>query len=288
MRIIATCDLHYNIIRSRRPTETVAREICAAGGDLLLLLGDLAGVDLSVLERAFGLFDAFRGTKLFVPGNHELWTEPDGDSMQRYRHALPEICHRNGVHMLDGAPFRAGDVAVVGSVGWYDYTFRLAALGVPLRFYCHKVAPGSASMRPEWRPLLDEAEDVPPAARDIVCRWMDGANVRLGCSDIEFTDFTAARLRDDLESVADARCVVVGLHHVPFHELVPRLERPTSQFAAAFLGSELLGETLQAFPNVRQVYCGHSHAFARCQRGALTATAIGSTYVAKHRETLDL
>lgn len=288
MRIIATCDLHYNIIRSRRPAEAVAREICAAGGDLLLLLGDLAGVDLAVLERAFGLFDGFRGTRLFVPGNHELWAEPNGDSMQRYRHALPEICGRNGVHMLDRSPFRAGDVAVVGNVGWYDYTFRLSALGVPLRFYRNKIAPGSASMRPEWRSLLEESDDVPPATRDIVCRWMDGAHVRLGCSDIEFTNATTTRLRADLESVADARRVVVGLHHVPFHELIPRLERRTTQFAAAFLGSELLGETIQAFPNVRQVFCGHSHAYARCQRGALTATAIGSTYVAKRRETFDL
>ncbi len=288
MRIIATCDLHYNIARSRAPCEAIAREVCERGGDVLLLLGDLAGQNLAVLEHTFQLFESFPGPKLFVPGNHELWSPRGGDSMQRYEQEIPALCRRLGVHFLDEQPFIAGDTAIVGSVGWYDYTFRLAALGIPLRFYQHKIAPGAAARLSECTHLLDHRDDVPEAAMEITSRWMDGEHVRLRCSDCEFTERAVARLRDHLASVASAGAVVVGLHHLPFVELAPRDVPLPLQFTGAFLGSELLGEVLLEFPNVREVFCGHSHYFAQCRFNHLRATAIGSTYTVKRYEVLDV
>ena len=288
MRILATCDLHYNIPRSKAPTEAVIRDILDAGGDALLLLGDLAGMDLAVLERVFEMLAGFRGARLYTPGNHEMWTPVGDDTMRRYESTLPALCARYGVHYLDSGPFMADGVAIVGRIGWYDYSFRPAELGLPLRFYEQKIAPGSASIRPEFRSLVEPADDVPAESRDIVCRWMDREHVRLPVGDPEFAQRQTSALRADLRAVTAARQVVVGLHHLPFAELVPKSPSRALQFATAFLGSELLGEALLEFPNVRRVLCGHSHRHAECSRGGLTATAIGSTYTSKRFEQFDL
>jgi len=81
MRIIVTSDLHYNVARSKEPTRAIAREICALGGDVLVLAGDSAAIDLAVLDEVFALFAPFKGAVLAVAGNHELWTIGAADSL---------------------------------------------------------------------------------------------------------------------------------------------------------------------------------------------------------------
>lgn len=289
MRLILTSDLHYDVVRSRGPTEDLARTIARTGADMLVFVGDLAAADLAILERTFGLFDTFAGRMLFVPGNHELWTPPGGDSRRRYEVELPDLCRRCGVHYLDDGPFVADGLAVVGSVGWYDYTFRSAAMNIPLRFYQHKVSPGAARLREEYRHLVDGHDDLPPDVGDVCVRWMDGTHVRLAMSDVEFTCARHARLKQHLDAVIErARRIVVALHHVPFFELVPRSAAPSLTFASAFMGSELFGELCLQYPIVTHVYCGHAHQRGVCRKDRLMATCIGSTYTEKHYEVLDV
>lgn len=289
MRIIITSDLHYNIARSKGPTQAVAAEICKLGGDALVLVGDSASTDLSVLDEVFGLFEPFPGTRLAVAGNHELWTAGSGDSLHRHEKELAEVCSRNGVHYLDAGPFELGDVALVGSVGWYDYAFRSPLLNIPLRFYQAKVAPGAAAQMDQHRHLLNGNGDLPPGALDITTRWMDGEKVNLPMSDPDFTRMLVAKLRRHLEQVHDsAEKIVACIHHLPLAELVPSSVIPNWVFATAFLGSELIGQTLLDFPKVGHVFCGHSHRSRRCQEAHLTCTSIGSTYREKRYEVLDL
>jgi predicted phosphohydrolase len=279
MRILATCDLHYNIFRSRAPTEAVANEIRAAGGDVLMLLGDLCGMDLGVLERVFELFSFFRGPRLYVPGNHEMWTPPDEDSLARYRETLPAICRTHDVHMLDASPVRLGDVAIAGNMGWYDYSLRAPFLEIPIRFYEHKASPGTAAVRPRLQHLIEGCDDVPDDCAGFLCRWVDYA----------FTDACLARLDGHLDDVRDARRVIVGMHHLPMLELVPReVKRKSLQFAGGFLGSTRFGDLITRHENVSHVLCGHSHAFKQHRANGMVATAIGSTYVAKRFETIDV
>jgi predicted phosphohydrolase len=288
MRIIATSDLHYNIARSQGPTRELAREVCRLGGDCLLFVGDSASTDLAILDEVFGLFEAFRGPRLAVAGNHELWTTAEGDSLTRYERDLAEACRRNGVHYLDAEPFRDNGVAIVGNVGWYDFSFRRAAMRIPLRFYQHKVAPGAAAHFEKHRHLLD-AGDLSEEAKQVTTRWMDGERVRLPMGDVDFTHQSAQRLRGHLQEVHEtAESVVVAVHHLPFADLVPHTLVPNWAFASAFLGSELLGETILEFPKVRHVLCGHSHRRRTCRRGELTCTSIGSTYREKQYEVVDV
>ncbi len=289
MRIIVTSDLHYNIARSRAPTRSLAQDICTLGGDILIFAGDSASTDLSVLDEVFGLFESFTGARLAIAGNHELWTPGGADSLHRYENELAEACSRNGVHYLDREPFRAGDLAVVGSVGWYDFTFRSSVLNVPLRFYQHKVAPGAAARLEEHHHLLGDNGDVPDALRQLGTRWMDGVRVKLPISDVEFTRALAVKLRRHLENVNEsASRIVAAFHHLPLADLVPHSVIPNWEFATAFMGSELFGDVLSDFDKVSHVFCGHSHRARRCKRRHLTFCSIGSTYREKQYEVLDV
>lgn len=289
MRIIATSDLHYDIARSQRPTEAIASEICALGGDVLLLVGDNASGDLAHLERVFGLFDAFRGDRIAVAGNHELWTWGGADSFARYENDLAAVCSRCGVHYLDAAPYVRDGLAIVGNIGWYDYSFRPSRMGIPLRFYQHKIAPGAVTRYDELQHLLAFQDDISPGALDITTRWMDGVRVRMAMNDTEFTHYLADRLRGQIEQVQDrADHVVAAIHTLPFFDLVPHSILPNLEFATAFLGSELIGEVLLDFPKIRHALCGHSHRHKVCRKGRLTCTAIGSTYKEKRYEVLEL
>lgn len=289
MRIIVTSDLHYNVARSREPTEKIAGKICALGGDCLIFVGDSASTDLSVLDQVFGLFESFPGVKMAVAGNHELWTVGGADSHARYEHELAEACRRNGVHFLDEAPLELEETAFVGNVGWYDFSFRPSSMKIPLRFYQHKVAPGAASYLPKHRHLLADAGDLPPGALEVTSRWMDGERVRLPTSDVEFTRRMAEKLREHLAQVHDrAQRVIAAVHHLPFAELVPQTIIPNWAFASGFLGSELLGETLLEFPKVTHAFCGHSHRARTCRKGNLVCKSIGSTYREKQYEVLEV
>ena len=155
-----------------------------------------------------------------VAGNHELWAAR-GDSYAIFTEELPRRVRAMGWHWLETEPFVSGDVAIVGSVGWYDYSFAQIDLGIPRRFYESKVSPRAAERLKQFAGLLEAADDVPPAAREIVAQWNDGQYVRLGRSDEAFLGELLNRLRLALESTRAARHVVAAIHHLPFRELVP-------------------------------------------------------------------
>src|SRR5437870_4705734 len=73
MRLLVTSDLHFNHPGSRPVAEELIRKINRTGGDALALIGDTAVLQDQELEHCLGRI-RFRGEKLFVAGNHELWT----------------------------------------------------------------------------------------------------------------------------------------------------------------------------------------------------------------------
>jgi predicted phosphohydrolase len=319
MRLIVTADLHYDIARSKAPTEHLASMINRAGADALMIVGDTCGRDLGILRCCFDLFDSFPGRVFFVAGNHDIWTF-GGDSLVRYEQELAEVCESAGVWYLDARPYLRDGIALVGSLGWYDYAFRRAELGIPMRFYEHKVAPGAAARLEEYGRLLDDRHDLTDAMLDITTRWMDGVYVHLPMSDPEFTRLLRDRMAEHLQSVAsDARQIVVGIHHLPFEAMVRHTGKPNWDFANAFMGSPLFGELLLSVPNVHYVLCGHTHRPLRIRVGRPTVATerragppprsdsshatrisgddsaahiecinVGSTYGEKRYETLEL
>jgi 3',5'-cyclic AMP phosphodiesterase CpdA len=286
MRLLATADLHYNHPKSRAVAEDLVERMNRAGGDVLLVVGDTGVADGDSIEQCLSLF-RFDGPKLFVAGNHELWTHGP-DSYRLFKEDLPRRVRALGWHWLQDEPFVAGDAAVVGSVGWYDYSFAPADLGNPRRFYEHRISPGVALRFEEYAHLAPDADDVSPSARETIARWNDGRFVKLGRSDDAFLDELIDQLRGQLEALSGSKHVVAAIHHLPFRELLPLARGTQWDFAKAYLGSPRVGDLLLQFPNVRDVLCGHSHFPAQAQVGHVRAVNVGSGYRWKTWVTVDL
>jgi predicted phosphohydrolase len=286
MRLLLTADLHYNHARGKALAEEVIARINNTGGDVLVVIGDTAVADGDSLQQCLELFK-FRGHKLFIAGNHELWTNRD-DSYAIYRQELPRRVTALGWHWLEDQPFIGGDVAIVGSLGWYDYSFAQANLGIPQRFYRAKISPGAARYLDAGGELFARADDVPAHAMEIVARWNDGRYVKLHRSDEEFLRELLDRLRMQLELLERAKTIIAAIHHLPFAQLLPPPHSAQWDFAKAYLGSAKIGELLLGFANVSHVYCGHSHFAAEAQVGHVRAINIGSGYRAKTFKILEL
>jgi Icc-related predicted phosphoesterase len=285
MRLLATADLHYNHAVSRPLAETLIEEMNAVEADVLVVVGDTASADGDALERCLARF-RFAGPKLFVSGNHELWTHGP-DSYAVFKEMLPRRVRAIGWHWLEGEPFLLGDVAIVGSAGWYDYSFAQEDLQIPRRFYEHKIAPGAVRRLDEDRQLL-VGNDVPAAALRVVARWNDGPFVKLHRSDEQFLDELLEMLERSLQRVAAARSVVAAIHQLPFRELLPPPRIPQWDFAKAYLGSERIGQLLLRHANVRHVICGHSHLALEAKVGHVHAINLGSGYRWKMYRVLDV
>jgi hypothetical protein len=286
MRLLVTADLHFNHGRSRALAEQVISDMNAAGGDVLLVVGDTAAADGEALEQCLSLF-RFSGPKLFVAGNHELWTTR-ADSYALFTDELPRRIRSLGWRWLQTDPFVERDLAIVGSVGWYDYSFAPDHLGIPRRFYEHKLSPGAAERFPEFAHLLNPSDDIAPQARQVLARWNDGKFVKLHRSDEEFLGELLAGLERQLESVRDCAGIVAAVHHVPFRELRPAFHSSQWDFARAYLGSDRIGRLLTEFPNVHHLFCGHSHFPADAQVGPIHARNIGSGYRSKTFCSIDV
>jgi hypothetical protein len=285
MRLLVTADLHYNHPRSKALAAEVIGQMNRAGGDGVLVVGDTAAADGEDLEACLSQFTV-GGPKLFLCGNHELWTR-GADSYALFTEELPRRVGALGWRWLETDPFIARAFAVVGTVGWYDYSFASADLGIPRRFYEAKISPGAAEYFNRADLLADES-DIGPAAREIVARWNDGKFVKLGRSDEAFVGECVGRLEGALTRAAGVSEVVVATHHLPFRELLPPTRFNQLEFVKAYLGSERLGKAILRFDNVRRVFCGHSHLAARATVGRIEAVNLGSSYRAKVFEAVEL
>jgi len=285
MRILATADLHYNHGKSTRLADELIDCINGLSFDVLLLIGDTATSDGDALERCLAGFE-FEGPKLFVAGNHELWTNGD-NSYQLFKEELPRRVRDAGWQWLEGQPFISDEFAIVGSIGWYDYSFAQEQLGIPRRFYEQKVSPGAAEQLDKYRHLLEAADDAPPHAREIVARWNDGQFVKLHRSDEAFLDELLTDLNRQLETLRN-REVIAAIHHLPFAQLLPPSHNAQWDFAKAYLGTVKIGELLLQYPNISTLLCGHSHFAAEAQVEHIHALNIGSGYRAKQCVMLDV
>ena len=289
MRVLATADLHYDVWRSRQPAERLAGQMVAAGGDVLILAGDTAGIDTEKLAQCLHLFARFSGRKLLVPGNHCIWVGPCQSSWDKYQNILPRVAAQHGFEYLDRQPALQDHVAFVGTMGWYDYSYRDESLAIPQRFYTHKLAPGAAARLPHYQHLLAGYSDISPQAASITARWMDGQWVKWTFLDPQVTRLLADRFAQHLRWAADrAQTIVAVIHHLPFAQMLKKTGRPAWRFANAFMGSELFGQAMLDQEKCRLAICGHSHRSDEVVVGHVRCVNIGSTYRHKRFISFDI
>jgi predicted phosphohydrolase len=265
MRILVTSDLHYGVgKRGDAAVRALADWVVAARADVLIVNGDI-GADLASLTACLELFRRFDGVKLAVPGNHDVWLvdDPKSDSWTLHEEVLPRTFRAAGFHPLHLEPCVVGDVAFVGSMGWYDYTFR-DDLGIPEECYSAKTYPG-----------------------DPAPMWNDARFARFPWTDEELTQKLATRLGGQLAQTVGARRTYAIVHHLTHKRLLihPRFVVPRKwRFANAFLGSDRLGDVLRAAKRPIVAICGHVHMRREHREPDVHHVTIGSDYV--HKEVV--
>jgi 3',5'-cyclic AMP phosphodiesterase CpdA len=264
MKIAATADIHADLEAQLLPgeMERFVASVFAEAPDVFIIAGDIAGLGKKKRTPFLRSFDGLEAAKLIVPGNHDLWF-PEGDSWAHYA-AMRDEFAESGWHMLDGAPMTFGNVAIVGSAGWYDYTLA--------------------------DPRLELPHDSDYAAKRWCGRviWNDGIFVRLGRTDKEFCAGLLRRLEEDIDSVeAQVDTIVAVTHVIGFEEmLTSKPDIPTWVFCNAYMGSTQLGALLLRHPKVSYHLCGHTHEARVVRKGHLTSINVGSTYARKRLEVL--
>jgi 3',5'-cyclic AMP phosphodiesterase CpdA len=275
IRVAVTADLHFGNRHSagHRTTLNLVARLCEQPPDLLILAGDIgAGDDF---ERCLALFDELPCLKAAVPGNHDIWVrlgDPRGDSLDLYETYLPNVCRAHDFAYLDRKPLilSDSDLALVGSINWYDYTWdndRLRAAA------------------PDWQERL--------ATKRFTRGMHNDANfVRWPLDDVSFTERVVGKLTADLDSaLARVGNAIVAVHHPPIRGLLYPAQEPLSLDALlwrAFSGNTRLEAALIARAlRIPFVFCGHTHSARTCEVETMRGINIGGDYHFKRLIWLD-
>jgi len=252
MKICAISDLHHP--HNQALVEHYKPQMKAS--DVIVIAGDISSDETKYAE-VLKSFREFKGLKITVLGNHDLYTEPYEDSFDKIRR-LEEICTENGFHLLDTTPV-VGDVSFVGNIGWYDYQFAYTNIQTPVAI----LKSGEAKTK-----LLTEFTDEDFAAKNYLISngrlrrhiWEDINHIHWNFSDKEFLALQAENLRKQLQKVSQAKQIVYVSHHIPIPEFIySRNEDPVWSLFNAYQGSPELGKIAFSDPRLRLVICGHSH-----------------------------
>lgn len=288
MRICALADLHFPR-HGQEWYRAVVRTVLGSRADVLVIAGDVAAGREGALQECLGMFGAFDGPRLFVPGNHELWEEPwRADTERRYREELGALSREAGFAYLPGAPVILGEVGFVGTIGWYDYSFRqtqppredLQVTPIQAGADSPVARVMEAMRRPKvpWEGLTDEHY----AGRALMWEddgqlrsvlWNDAVYTNWKASDGDVTARMVSDLRHDLGRLGPGVRQVVGVCHcVPFESLLGKpLEDVGQAFCRAYMGARGLGEVFASEARCQLVLCGHSHRQEVAREGRITA-----------------
>jgi predicted phosphohydrolase len=275
-RLALTADLHWGPHpRGDAATRQLVDFLEAQPPDVLVLAGDVGTA--GHFEACLSLFDGLSCRKAMVPGNHDIWVEsadPRGDSLQVYREHLPHLCTPHGFHYLDQGPLvlPEGDLALAGSINWYDYSWSMEQL---------------RSLTPDWLVRLRHKL----FSRG---RHNDARFVRWPLDDERFTVEVVATLENHLcTALEQVGQVIVVTHHPPFHGLsFPR--SPAAQASMdgllwdAFSGNRALEAVLARYAErIPFAFCGHTHRAREGTCGAIRGYNIGGDYHFKRLVVLD-
>lgn len=276
MRIIATSDVHIPKYLNRMPA--LIRRLTTDIADVLILLGDIAPVNDQAFDEFLCNFAYFKGPKLFVMGNHDIWTV-EGSSKKRYEEIVPALLAKHNFHPLDKEPVIFQGVGFVGNIGWYDYSFSQVYTPRPGTEYIRYKNSRKLSM-PEPIKWDDISED-DWKKKEIYYKGFLGLIQGTGCNDKdyikdfwddkEFCSRMVGQLDEDLTKVSKkAIKIVAAFHCLPFKEgLIRNNNKPNVCFTNAFAGSKSLGDVLYKHPKVGLCIWGHVHHRQKLSKGTI-------------------
>lgn len=223
-------DIHVDINMYRgkdRVTESICSIIRKRNLDIFIIAGDIASdytLTLSVIKRIEKETEA---RCIFVPGNHDIWTEhhPELTSWDIYN-KLKE--HPGN---LSAGSFEINkDWAIAGDLGWYDYKF------------------GSSKYSIEDFNLMRYEDRI----------WQDSIMAKWDRTTIEMHTFFLKNLKEQLDNLGDKNIILVT-HVLPVREFTVQDPPPMWEYLNAFMGSPDYGTLALKYPGVKYSISGHVH-----------------------------
>lgn len=261
MKIAAISDIHVIPDGSDGAILDSIREcIEEIDPDVFVIVGDVSD-DLTVLSDSLSILKAKNCVNLYVAGNHDIWFEEKGGpgTLEKYSNVIGNLCLQNGFQHLPDSPYIKDEVAIVGSIGWYDYSFRREELDIPIENYEQK----------EYRGAV----------------WYDIFRVDWGFTDYEATELFNKKLEYDLKTLPlDVRYVIYASHHLPFQNLTIYKDRLPWDFHGAFMGAVSTGKILSADNRVRLSISGHSHVRNIADNGKIKSITVPMGYCRPRQE----
>ena len=238
VRVAVSSDLHFDAagrLTSPATITALVEEMRAAEPAAVVLAGDI-GHPLENFKRCLAAFQSIRVPVAVLAGNHDVWRDEGGlGSRELWEHGLADATREAGALWLEDGELRIGDVAVVGSLAWYDYSAAPEHLRYPDGHFAR--IKGS---------LNNDAEMIDWPWTDVEFAW----RLRQGLVG------KLARLDRD----ASIRSVVVTTHVPIFEEQMTR--KPGShrwELSNAYFGNLTTGAAVARCAKVRTVVSGHTH-----------------------------
>lgn len=246
MRVGAISDIHLdsNTFQFDNFLETLISYVDDQQLDVLIIPGDIAGKK-TTLENFFASTKELDiPYKLYVPGNHCLWTNTEETSWELFLVKLPEMCEKYGWHFLPRNPIMLGNTAILGTTGWYDYSTRNTKFD------------GSISKIEYREKTYGNA------------MWMDREYIKFGMDDDNVSKLFIEQLDKDWKYLqnshsSDIENVIVASHIVPYADMVLHKNKISWDFFSSFIGCTSLGkfiDNIQLNKNSRKFSIfGHTH-----------------------------
>lgn len=240
VKLAVAADLHLPITTAER-IGVLVDEVRAFGPDAFVLAGDLGESHVD-LERCLSLVRERIACPVWVvAGNHDVWAWPPYDSRKLWLEIIPDIVARTGCQYLEGTGFVVGDVAVAGTIAWYDYSGADPSVQASaLQFAQTKYIYNADALRVDWE-------------------W----------SDPELCELVAAPFLAKLDQFEASPAVrkVVAVTHVPLVEgqMCRQSDNADWAFSNAYFGNLTLGQKVLARAKVAHIISGHTHVGRQCR-----------------------
>lgn len=238
MKFAVISDIHLDINRDYPVLAHLAAYAGQQGADGFLIAGDISEHAEETIASMKQLEEESGCPVYYVPGNHDMWSEDFSrqttDSIyQRYRQDPRCLIGKPQVLTGKGGPF-----ALVGDIGWYDYSFGLEYFS----------AEELAKMNYDGR------------------TWQDSLKNQWTADNIGRTAIQLKGLEQQLQQ-AGGMPVIVMTHMIPIREFCVSADRTLWRYFNAFLGSEALGSLFERCQAAYSI-SGHVHHRQQAVHGA--------------------
>ena len=264
MKIAFTSDIHYDITSANRElVPFLIKHLNLLNPDFFVIAGDLAN-NISELKKAFIEFQRLNTQIIYIPGNHDIWIESKNkvrkgqDSFYKYNEEIPNLCQNYNILFPVKKPLIIKDTAILGSIGWYDYSLKDIRLN---EIYTQNDYDKGEFHQASWNDARYAVWLKNPNAANWKDRKATYKNQEV--FNIFYNLFTES-FKDIPTTVKN---IIIALHTNPFKECIIRKE-PPSPFDA-YEGSDKYGEFLINNSKCKKIHviCGHRHKKLHLMKG---------------------